>query len=72
MKVSGGLYISMAPTTPSAQTKRNAAKLTIEQVKDIRARYAAGTAKRTLAEEFGVTRMAIHWVVLRRTWADVE
>jgi hypothetical protein len=48
------------------------AKLTVSDVKNIRARVAAGEQRRGLADEFGVTPTTISHVVLRRTWKDVE
>lgn len=50
----------------------NLAKLTEPQVREIRARYAAGgVSHRALAGEYGVSKSAIGLIVLRRTWAHV-
>jgi hypothetical protein len=44
------------------------AKLTAEQVLEIRERRAGGEAGVALAEEFGVTKEAIYNIQARRTW----
>lgn len=49
------------------------AKLTEAQVRDIRARYAAGgVTSYQLAAEYGIARKNINAVVNRQTWAHVE
>ncbi len=49
------------------------AKLTDDQVRDIRSRYAAKDAnQRELAEEFEVSNQLIAGVVSRKKWAHVE
>ncbi len=46
------------------------AKLTIEQVREIRRRRAEGEVGTELAQEFGVTRMTIGTICAGRTWPD--
>jgi hypothetical protein len=49
------------------------ARLTEEQVRDIRARYAAGgVSERQLAVEFEVGRYTIRAILRRETWKHVE
>jgi hypothetical protein len=46
--------------------------LSLDQVVTIRERYAAGgTTLKALGVEFGVTDVAVHMVVKRKTWRDV-
>lgn len=47
-------------------------KLTEDQVREIRRRYSAGETQKQLGAEFGVTSVAIHYVVRRITWAHLE
>lgn len=47
------------------------ALLTVGDVVEIRARYAAGVSQRALAREFGVSRGAVENVVRRKNWAHV-
>lgn len=48
------------------------AKLTEENVIEIRRRYAeGGVTQRKLADEFGVSRRSVYRVVLRKTWTHV-
>jgi hypothetical protein len=46
------------------------AKLTILQVREIRARHTAGATQRALATEYGVTENAVWNLVNGRTWAS--
>lgn len=48
------------------------ARLTIEAVRDIRARHAAGATQRALARDYTVSEGTIHSVVHRLTWRHVE
>jgi hypothetical protein len=48
------------------------AKLTWEQVHDIRRRHLAGEVQKDLADEFGVGRSAIKAIIRNRTWRDEE
>ena len=47
-------------------------KLTEEQIREIRARYAAGEYQRSLALEYGVHFTNIGYIVRRETWAHVQ
>lgn len=55
---------------PAARAGERAprARLTEQQVRDIRARSEACETQSALAEAFGVTRAAISAIVVRRTW----
>lgn len=56
--------------TPNVQGARNpAARLTVEKVREIRAR--AGENLSALAREYGVSPRTVNDVVHRRTWVDV-
>lgn len=46
-------------------------KLVVEQVREIRARRAAGETQRSIAEAFGLTEKTIRLIEHRRTWKDV-
>jgi DNA-binding XRE family transcriptional regulator len=48
--------------------KNNRAKLTVEKVKEIKARHKAGETQRKLAIEYGVSRAAIWLLVHDKTW----
>ena len=48
------------------------AKLTEDQVRDIRHQYASGVTQPALAKQFSVWQTAISRIVLRRTWKHVE
>lgn len=56
-----------------ARGERNgASRLTIDAVRAIRSRYAAGGVSYwSLAREYGVTQMAVSKIVRRKTWAHV-
>jgi hypothetical protein len=54
--------------------KHHDAKLTVEQVKEIRLRYTSGSKKngiRPLAREFGICKSAMTSVVKFKTWKGV-
>jgi len=52
--------------------KNHLAKLTAENVREIRATHASGAAaRRLLADKFGVSRRTISQIVHRRTWRHV-
>lgn len=54
-----------------AKGERNGrARLTIEQVREIRRRGDAGENPTTLAQEFGVSRRAIVYIIQRINWRD--
>ncbi len=48
--------------------RHNKAKLTREKVADIRARFASGESKKSLAKAFGVTRRNVKLIVEGATW----
>lgn len=47
------------------------AKLTARKVVAIRRKAAAGAKLKSLASEYGVSHVAIHFVVTRKTWRHV-
>lgn len=53
-------------------TGNAAAKLTEPDVRDIRARHAAGASAKALAREYGVNPRAITFVVRGTTWRHVQ
>ena len=57
---------------PSPKSTRANAKVTEEQVKEIRSRSAAGESNSELAKEFELSPTAIRDIVQRKTWKDVE
>jgi hypothetical protein len=49
-----------------------AAKLTEDDVKAIRALYAGGgITQQELADQYGVTKTNIRWIIKRRTWTHI-
>jgi len=48
------------------------AALTADKVRDIRKRYALGETQQSLADEYGVSQVAISVVVRRKSWAHIE
>lgn len=55
-----------------ARGERNgAAKMTAQQVLEIRRRYAQGESQASLRREFGLTPNPMHAIVHRRTWRHV-
>lgn len=49
------------------------ARLTVEQVREIRLRYAAGgTSQQSLGDEYGVSQAVISAIVRRKTWRHVQ
>jgi len=61
------------PVTRAENLRRGCrTKLTIEQVRNIRTRYAAGgITYRVLGQDYGVSPITIEGVVNRRSWKDV-
>lgn len=55
-----------------AGARNPAAKLTDEDVRNIRRLRASGIARGALAEQYGVSPMTIHKIVKRESWASVE
>ena len=48
-------------------------RLTVEQVRAIRAEYATGKVlQKDLARKYGVTRVNISYILRRRTWRNVK
>lgn len=56
---------------PERGEQNRNARLTWDQVREIRARSAQGVSRRELAEEFGVTATSISYIVLGRTWKEL-
>lgn len=56
---------------PTGKPSRNRA-LSPDQVREIRSRSAAGERQRALAAAFGVSQVAIHFVVSGKTYREVE
>ena len=55
----------------SSRNSKAAAKLTVQDVRDIRQALAAGSEQQVLADFYGVTDGAISHIATRRTWKDV-
>lgn len=58
------------PNRPRGEAYWNA-KLTTDDVREIRRRHSAGEGVMALARAFAVTRHAINYVYMRRTWKHV-
>jgi hypothetical protein len=58
-------------TIAKGRQGRPSAKLTIEQVQEIRKRYAQGENQTSLGRQFGVTNITVHMIVHRKRWKDV-
>ena len=63
----GDTEVNQAPKPVRAN-----AKVTEEQVREIRSRSAAGESNSELAKEFDLSPTAVRNIVLRNTWKDVE
>ena len=61
-----------AESDHSTKPSRANAKVTVEQVKEIRARREAGESYGKLAKEFGLTPTGVRNIAMRNTWKDVE
>lgn len=46
-------------------------KITEEDVRDIRRRYAAGEYQRVIGEDYGIRQTAVSAIVLKQTWRHV-
>lgn len=57
---------------PSPKSTRANAKVTEDQVREIRSRSAAGESNSELAKEFDLSPTAVRDIVQRKTWKDVE
>lgn len=53
-------------------TLNGKARLTEDDVREIRRRHAAGEMQIDLGPEFGITQGAVHKVISRRTWKHVD
>lgn len=64
---------SEAHSVPKARGERvNTAKLTADQVREIRHKYAAGGgSQKELGRHYGVSQAEVGYIVLRQTWAHV-
>jgi hypothetical protein len=60
------------PETVRRGTRNAAARLTDENVIDIRRRYAAGETQMTLASAFAVSQPLISQIVRRKVWTHLE
>lgn len=54
----------------AAGERHSQSKLDWAKVRAIRARVAAGASQHRIAVEYGVSQVAIHFVVTRKTWAN--
>ena len=61
-----------AESDHSTKPSRANAKVTVEQVKEIRVRREAGESYGKLAKEFGLTPTGVRNIAMRNTWKDVE
>ena len=52
--------------------KNGMARLTARSVRAIRKQAAQGATLAALGEKYGVSHVAIHYVVTRKTWRHVE
>ena len=52
--------------------KHGNAKLTADNVRELRALYADGSTLRQLADKFGVSNVSIYNAVAGRTWRRVD
>lgn len=48
------------------------AKLTADQVRDIRRRYAAGEQQQDIAADYQINRANVSYIVLRKTWKHID
>jgi hypothetical protein len=68
----GGIEESKRVNMRVRGERSNHAKLTAEQVREIRRRRAAGEKAIDLAREYGVRRGNIFCIVTRKTWRHLE
>lgn len=47
------------------------AKLSADDVREMRRRHAAGESQRSLAAAYGITNQNVNWIVTNRTWRNV-
>lgn len=69
----GGRHgFALHPETIARGERASKAKLTEDQVREIRERYASGTVTtRSLGEEYGVSHTSIRFVIRRKSWWHV-
>lgn len=60
------------PETVRRGSDNSAARLTEEQVIEIRRRYAAGEKQVPLSAEFGISQITVSLIVRRRTWTHLK
>lgn len=64
--------VAKGRSIPNGGARAPAAKLTADQVREMRAMYeAGGTSYAKVAKAFGVTAMTAHSAITRRSWVDV-
>lgn len=51
---------------------RHNAKLTEDDVREIRRRYASGETQKAIAQDYGMEQTNISFIVRRKTWAHVD
>jgi hypothetical protein len=62
----------LEPVTPAENVRRSSrAKVTAEQVHEIRAVAASGKRRREIAEQFGLSLGGIEDIIYRRSWAEL-
>lgn len=52
--------------------KNHMAKLTVQQVREIRRRFDRGDEPQEIADDFGVVRSNVHMIGLRQRWGWLE
>jgi DNA invertase Pin-like site-specific DNA recombinase len=68
--VAKGRNFTKGPQRPRGESV-STAKLTANQVREIRRRFAGGTAQSRLAKEYGIPKANIHRIVRRKTWRHI-
>ncbi len=63
--------LGVAPVHPGIGSKHHSAKLTEEDVLEIRRLYADGARPGEIAPRFGIVRTAIYPIINRRTWRHI-
>ena len=65
-----GKYKNLGKNSPKGEDSKKA-KLTENQVKEIRKRVAGGEFKRAIAREYGVSDTLVRFIVERKTWKHI-
>lgn len=52
--------------------KNSSAKVTEEQVREIRKKDKKGVSQYVIAEEYGLSQPAVNHIVRKRTWSHVD